>query len=233
MIDVGRDFERMRDYIVGRMSDDERVAFEDRLGRDPELVRELEQSLRLRDGLLQLKAQGYFTSAPRRPDAAPAGRAFKPGGWLPALAAAAVAAVALFLWMQPRMIVSGVLRASASAPVAAHFTFQAMRSAEPTDLPLPPKGAIEVLVKPAAHAEISRFRVTLLFHRREDEQAVRTPAGALAGLAVDADGYIRFYADSSRLAPGRYELRVDPDNGTGAAPEYFAFRLQGSGAPSR
>ena len=35
MIDVARDFERMQDYIVGRMSDEEQRAFEERLVRDP------------------------------------------------------------------------------------------------------------------------------------------------------------------------------------------------------
>ncbi|HXY96819.1 MAG TPA: hypothetical protein VEH00_07570, partial [Steroidobacteraceae bacterium] len=66
MIDVERDFERMRDYADGRLADDERRTFEDRLLRDPELVREFEQTLRLREGLEQLKQQAYFArSAPR------------------------------------------------------------------------------------------------------------------------------------------------------------------------
>jgi len=48
VIDVARDFERMQDYIVGRMSDEEQRAFEERLVRDPALVLEVERSLRLR-----------------------------------------------------------------------------------------------------------------------------------------------------------------------------------------
>ena len=59
MIEAGRDFERMQDYIVGRRSDDEHRAFEDRLLRDPGLVREFEQSLRLREGLHALRVQGF------------------------------------------------------------------------------------------------------------------------------------------------------------------------------
>src|SRR6267378_7672336 len=93
MIDVGRDFERMRDYVVGRLADDERRTFEDRLVRDPELVREFERSLRLREGLEHLRAQGYFEKSVQR------ARGFRI--WPAALAAATIAGVALFLWLQP------------------------------------------------------------------------------------------------------------------------------------
>ena len=63
MIDVARDFERMQDYIVGRMSDEEQRAFEERLVRDPALVLEVERSLRLREGLQQLKIEDYRAHA--------------------------------------------------------------------------------------------------------------------------------------------------------------------------
>src|SRR5215472_4085896 len=95
MIDIDRDFERMRDYARGRMSDAERRAFEDRLTRDPELVREFEQTLRLREGLEQLKDQVYFVKPAHRP-------ARRLRAWMPALAAAAVAALAIILWVQPQ-----------------------------------------------------------------------------------------------------------------------------------
>jgi hypothetical protein len=66
VIEVGCDFERMQDFIAGRLSDDEQRAFEDRLARDAGLVHELEQSLRLSEGLHQLRAQGYFDKAASR-----------------------------------------------------------------------------------------------------------------------------------------------------------------------
>ena len=103
MIDVARGFERMRDYLVGRLSDDERRTFEERLLRNPEFVREFEQSLRLREGLAQIRAQGYFETG--------ASRAKSVGIWLTALVAAALAGLALFLWV-PRTMPSPVLMAS-------------------------------------------------------------------------------------------------------------------------
>ena len=227
MIDVGHDFERMRDYVVGRMSDDERCAFEDRLVRDPGLVRELERSLQLRDGLQQLQKQGYFAqSAPRSPGVRP--RRLRMSNWLPALAAAAVVgALALFLWVEPRSPGSGVLQASAGSPVAAHFTFLAMRGGSLPDLTLPAQGAIDFQVLPAAHATASSFRVTLL---REGTDA---PVGAIGVLAPDAHGYIHSYADASRLIAGTYRLLVEPDTGAKAPRESFEFRLLGAPASDR
>ena len=235
MIDVGRDLERMRDYVVGRLSDDECRAFEDRLVRDPGLVRELEQSLRLQDGLLQLNARGYFTEVSRPQPARPAAgvHGFRTRSWLPALLAASVAALALFLWVQPHKASPGALRASVDTPVAALFTFVTMRSASSPDLALPPAGPIELRVQPAAHATIPSFRVTLLSQDQKNEQSVPRPVGTLAGLRPGEDGFIRFYADSARLAAGPYQLRVEPDAGSGGAIESFAFALRGSSAPSR
>ena len=43
MIDAGRAFATMQDFIVGRLSDDEQRAFEGRLVHESELVRELDQ----------------------------------------------------------------------------------------------------------------------------------------------------------------------------------------------
>src|SRR4029077_18795820 len=161
VIDAGRDCERMQDYIVGRLSDDEHRAFEDRLVRDPGLVHELEQSLRLSEGLHQLRAQGHYDKA--------ASRARGSRIWLPILAAAAIAGLALFLWLQPHNRPSPVLTASLEsrttgvAPsVAAHFTFVAVRSSSTPDLQLPSGGVIEFRAAPATHMTPSRYRMTLV-----------------------------------------------------------------------
>ena len=226
MIELGRDFERMQDFIVGRLSDDEHRAFEDRLVRDPGLVHELEQSLRLSEGLHQVRAQGYFDKA------APRARGSRT--WLPVLAAAAIAGLALFLWLQPSTGPSPVLKASlesrapgVGSPVAAHFTFVAVRGSAIPDLNLPSGGVIEFRAAPATHLTASRYRMTLV---RQDERGASKPVGAAAGLALSADGYVHGYADASRLKPGSYLLRIEPDAQAPGTAEVFPFNLRARGA---
>ena len=225
MTDADYDFERMQDYVVGRLSDAEQRAFEDRLVRDPALVHEFEQSLRLGEGLHQLRAQGYFDKA--------ASRARGSRIWLPILAAAAIAGLALFLWRQPSAGPSPVLTASLEsrtagvAPsVAAHFTFVAVRDSSTPDLDLPAGGVIEFRAAPATHLTASRYRMTLV---QQDEGGLSKPVGAVAGLALSADGYVHGYADASRLGPGGYMLRIEPDAATPGTAEVFPFTLRARG----
>jgi hypothetical protein len=229
MMDVSRDFGRMRDYLIGRLSDEERRSFEDRLVRDPELVREFEQSLRLQEGLRQLKTQGYFERSAAAADrgARDWTRARSLRLWMPALAAAALAGLAVLLWVQPR---PGILRASPDSGVAgagpavtAQFTFVSMRAGSSPDLALPSRGLIELRVQPATHATVSRFRVSLA---REEEGAPPRLLGTLAGVALGADEYVHSYVDARRLTSGFYQLRVEPETGAGAAAETFTFRLR-------
>ncbi len=223
MIDVGRDFERMRDYVGGRLADDERRTFEDRLARDPELVREFERTLRLREGLEQLKERGYFARpAPRM------GRRLLM--WVPALAAAAIAALAIILWVQPRTERPGVLLASlasatatgAAPAIGAHFTFVSMRGSSSYDLDRPAAGLIEFRASPASHAAGARYRLTLA---RVEQGGAAASIGTLTDLAPAADGYLHGYADASRLAAGRYLLRVEPMGQTTGAALAFPFEL--------
>jgi hypothetical protein len=228
VIAASRDFARMHDYIGGRLSDDERQAFEDRLVQDPQLVRELERSLALREGLQQLRAQGYFAGVATR------ARSFQL--WLPALAAAAVAGLALFLWEQREPPASPVLAASlesrvgALAPSAlAHFTFVAVRGSSTPDLDLPSSGMIEIRAAPAARLA-PRYRVTLV---RRDPGGSAESIGALAGLALSSDGYVHCFADASRLTAGSYLLRLAPDTTPSGNAEVFAFNLRaGATRPS-
>jgi len=225
-MDAGRDFERIQDYVVGRLSEDEHRAFEDRLVRDPALVHEFEQSLRLSEGLHQLRAQGHFDKA--------ASRARGSRIWLPILAAAAIAGLALFLWLQPRNRPSPVLTASLESrtagvtpSVAAHFTFVAVRESSTPDLELPSGGVIEFRAAPGTHLTASRYRMTLV---QQDEGESSKPVGAAAGLALSADGYVHGYADASRLGPGSYMLRIESDAETPGTAEVFPFNLRARGA---
>lgn len=223
MIDVERDFERMRDYVSGRLADDERRTFEDRLLRDPELVREFEQTLRLREGLEQLKDQVYFVkSAPRT--------VRRRLAWVPALAAATLAALAIVLWVQPQTSSTGILRASLGsgtatgvAPaVSAQFTFVSMRGSSSYDLDRPVAGLIEFRASPLGRAAGARYRLTL---ERVGQGGAAERVGALTDLAPGADGYLHGYADASGLTAGRYILRVEATGQTAETALTFPFEL--------
>jgi hypothetical protein len=231
VIALDRDFAMMRDYIVGRLSDDERRAFEDRLVRDPSLVSELEESLALSEGLQQVRARGYFARAASR------GRGFLL--WRPALAAAAVAALALFLWGQreqretsvspsvsPLLMVS-LPQVAQDAPK--QFRFDSMRGGSAADdLDLPSTGPIEILVAPNTRSADSRYRVTLTRYHGDTGE----PVGSLAALAVGADGYLHCFVDAARLSAGSYVLEVAPDSATQGAGQQFQFNLLASGTHS-
>ena len=217
MIDLERDFERMRDYVLGRLTDEERRTFEERLARDPELVREFEQTLRLREGLEQLKDRVYFVKpAPRASRRLPV--------WMPALAAAAVAALAIILWVQPHS--TGVLRASPGtagpAGVSAQFTFVSLRGSSAYDLLRPAAGLVEFRASPAGPATGARYRLTL---ERVQQGGVAEPVGALADLTPGADGYLHGFADASHLPAGGYLLRVEAAGQTAETALAFPFEL--------
>ena len=229
MIDAERDFATMQDFIVGRLSDDEQRAFEDRLVRESALVRELEESLRMREGLRRLRTQGYLVEA--------ASRVRSSRIWIPALAAAACAGLAVFLWLShvtgptATLVASLETRASANVrpQVAAHFTFVSMRGATTPDLGLPATGLIEFRAAPSTREGVHRYRVMLV---REQEGGAAESVGALAGLAVSSDGYVHCYADASRLAPGRYALHLQPDTDAPGMAEVFPFNLRAGGTGS-
>jgi hypothetical protein len=222
VISAERDFATMQDFIVGRLSDDERRAFEDRLVHDPALARELEQSLRMRQGFQQLRTQGYFGKAATR------GGRFRI--WVPTLLAAACAGLALFLWLSnvtpasPVLIASLESRAADATPrVAAHFTFISVRGGSTPDLDLPSAGLIEIRAAPSTREAVHRYRVTLV---RQEEGGVAKPFATLAGLALSSDGYVHCYADASRLGRGSYVLRIQPDADTRGMAESFPFNLR-------
>jgi hypothetical protein len=226
----GRDLARMHDYLVGRLSDDDRRAFEDRLIREPELVGELEQSLRMREGFRQLRAQGYFSRT--------AVRNASYRRWLPALAAAVVAALALFLWALRERAAPSVLLTSLEsrspgdgAPiVTAHFTFVAVRGGSVPDLDLPSTGLIEIRAAPALQQPDLHYRVTL---SRRDRSGFEQPVGALARVTLSSDGYVHCWADASRMSQGSYLLRIDPDGARPGDADSFSFNLRAAGGQLR
>jgi hypothetical protein len=226
MIDVSSDPQRMRDYLGGRLSDEDQRKFEERLVRDPALVREIELSLRMRGGLERLRAGRELDAlvAPgRRRD------------WRPAagIAASLVAGIAVWWSLQPShsgpsVLLAAVERADAArhpaAPLTAEFTLVIARgtSSVPT-FELPGNGIVALRMRPASRAAGTGNRVALA------EVGLATgpsPMGAIAGVRSGPDGLLTCYAVAARLHPGTYELRVEAEDPADASPSTYRFRLR-------
>jgi hypothetical protein len=218
VIEVGRDLERMRDYLAGRLSDLENRAFEDRLARDPDLVRELELATRLREGLARLRDRGELDVGASR-------RVARRWTWGAALAAT-LAGVALLVFLQPAGRAPSVL-AAAVAPAtgtAATFTFVAMRGAVTAPvLDLPARGVVELRASPSSTSPETRYRIEL---ERLGAGGSRAAVGELGGVAVGGDGLVHAYADASRLVAGNYRLTVRAEADPAAGVGTFSFSLR-------
>jgi hypothetical protein len=221
------------DYVQGRMSDAERKAFEERLLTDVNLVRDLEESLRLREGLEVLREQNVLEELqfPRR-------RPWRVGfAWSSAAALTMVlVSVALYFGNHSSPVV-GVSVAALSAglsptpPVVARYAFAEMRAEVLTpELALPPSGVLELRALTAVTDGSRRFRVTL-------DQIQRQRISRIGGeehLVPDPDGFVVIYANTSRLEPGEYLLTVEREGAQDpAAAARFAFRVvRTPGAPN-
>jgi hypothetical protein len=222
-MDAATDFATLQAFIIGRLPDEQRRLFEERLAREPALVRELEQSLRMREGLQRLRNRGYFAAA------APQRRRWS---WVPALAAAASAILAVFLWLSRAAAPAPLLTASlqshavsgASSLIAAHFTFVSMRGSTVPELDLPASGLIEIRAEPGANQPGQRYRMVLA---REQQGGIgEQPMATLTGLTVGSDGYVHGYAAASRLAAGAYVLHIQADDAAPSGTATFAFNLR-------
>lgn len=218
--------ESIQAYLGGRLSDAASRAFEERLPRDPALVRAMEDTLKLREGLEVLRERGELATLVRGPRRVRSQLAFA------AALAAGIASVAVFLGLQllaRAPIVTASIDAFAShsgaaSPVAARFTFAAMRQASASpDFVLPASGVLELRVL-APGAEPNRnYRATLTL---VPEAAPVATIGAAAPLLPDPDGFVTLYADAARLEPGDYALSVTPESGEVSAVTPFRFHLR-------
>jgi hypothetical protein len=218
-------FELVQKYISGRLPDAERSVFETQLLTDASLVRDLEESLRLREGLEVLRERQELVGlkAPRRRPVFFIGFASASAA---ALAIIALAVAQHYVHRSPAVIAASVaaLRLNATAPltVVERYSFATPRAATPSpNLTLPTSGALELRALTPVTDAPRRFRVTLA---KILDNKVTSPIGVAAvHLAPDADGFVVIYADASKLQPGDYSLSVDPEDES--AGEHFAFRL--------
>jgi hypothetical protein len=230
MIGAHRNPQAVQDYIAGRLTEPELTAFEDRLLVDATLVQDVEETLRLREGLEILRERNDLGVSVR-----PRRHIFLTRRFA-AAAAAALLLIALCVSVyigkrSPTLVAASVgeLHAGATLLVTNHYSFASMRAASETpDLALPASGALEFRALTPGAGTAERFRAILekTLNSRDVGRTVRI--GQADHLAPDADGFIAIYADASKLEPGDYSLAVESDIDDKAPSERFSFKLHRS-----
>lgn len=224
--------ESIQSYLGGRLSAADSRAFEERLPGDPGLVRTMEDTLRLREGLELLRERGELAVLVRGPRRTRSYWAF--GSAL----AAGIASVAVFLGLQffaHAPIVTASIdplasHAGAASPVTARYTFAAMRQAiSNPDFDLPSGGVLELRVLATGAEPTRSYRATLTL---VPDASPAATIGTAARLLADADGFVTLYADAARLQPGDYALSVAPESGAAASAAPFRFHLRRAAAPA-
>jgi hypothetical protein len=213
-------------YLAGRLPADDSDAFEQYVSEHPEICAEIEQTLKLTEGLARLRERGELDGLLR----APASRR-----WVPYAAAASVAlaTVAGLLWLQLRSAAPAILFHAPSELAARQHHTVAIRgsyvlartrgSASVTDVAIPSQpGAIELRIVPSGASSDLHYSVSL-----RQLRGAAAPAKIEAG-PVAADGYVTIYVDSGRLTPGEYEVALTPlvSDGSPTESDSFVIRLK-------
>jgi hypothetical protein len=210
-------------YLADQLAEAERSAFEAQLVADPDLLREVEATARLKVGLHQLRETGQL-------DALIAGERSHTPLFFSAAAALAVLVlgISLLRWntdagapMLAASLSSLVDQSGSPLPIAgAHAIFRKRADAYDAVIELPAsRQAIELRVLPDASAVTStasgadtRYRVSLSLI---GASATAEASGSIERLQAADDGFVTMFVDSSRLSPGTYQLVVESETGDG------------------
>lgn len=206
-------------FLAHQLSDAERVLLEAQLLVNPDSVRELEATARLKVGLHKLRESGELDALLRAPP-----RSYRTF----AFAAAAVVVIGIALAFgrlqeqtEPLLVAAATQLADASGrplPVSAPYVLIRNRAAvESTVLALPPsRQAITLRLFPSLQAR-APYRVSV---SGADGKAV----GSIAIASADDDRFVTVFIDSARLGRGDYQITVADVAGTNAESYRFEVR---------
>lgn len=200
-------------YLAGQLDAAESAEFEAHYAKDPEVVRDIERTLRLKEGLAVLEESGELDALLHR-------RTY----WRPAMGlAAGIVALVVGVWLwtgqttvSPIVTTIAALTDSQGKPLHVASTYMLVRTRGPAtviDIPLPPeRSAIELQMIPSSRPESGRYRLKL---GRIDAANAIAPVAETHAAANSADGYVTAYLDSAQLSRGRYAIELAP---AGTAP---------------
>ena len=216
-------------YLADQLSPQEAEAFEAYYTQHPSMVREIEYTLRLKEGLATLRDRQQLDALIKA----------RPGRWaLPLSIAAAVAGAALGTWTwygspdSPAPVAAGTLEAllensQATLPLSGKYMLVRVRSAEPMplEIPLPAQhSAVELQVLPAGGATAAPYRLVIESHPTEGKPK---PVAEVAGLVPGSDGLVAAWLDSERIQRGQYTVELASERGEAAATaERFVIELE-------
>jgi hypothetical protein len=223
---IGLDeFETVNRYLSGRLTEAECAAFETRLVREPELVRELEAIARFKIGLRALQDRGELEQTLEAP---PWPRLFA--------VAAAVVVLALGALMYSNVYTPAERSLLAAVPATlldrqgkvlpSAGTFTVLRKRATTAdavIELPPAGnSLELRVLPESPPDQDGYGVSLW---QQPQGAAAEKLASLTHVNATADGFLTVFMDASRLTPGEYLLVVSPSNGDDRPAGGDVFRI--------
>jgi hypothetical protein len=190
------------------------------------VVREIERTLRLKEGLAVLQERGELDALLRpRPV------------WQPALALAAglaVLVVGVLLWVSrtpvgPIAASIAALTGNQSQPLRLANTYVLARTrgpVAPIAIALPKDhAAIELRMIPSSRPTDAGFHIVL---SQLDAANATAPLGDTHAVVSSDDGFVTAYLDSARLSRGRYVIELQPEHADspGMPADRFVLELQ-------
>jgi len=217
-------------YLAGQLSHEEREAFEAQVRRDPDTLKTLEATARLKVGLAKLRERGELDEL------------LAPDPWYrrrftwAAAAMIALAALGIMLTRQDSMpsrhqLVAGSIASlvgptGVSLQVTAKLAVYRKRAGSP-DAVLETSGstgAIEMRVLPETAVNSHDYKVTLA--RLSDDGSVLTALAMAEHLQPADDGFVTLFIDSSQLRAGQYRLDIAGEVPAGSVAPSDTFLLR-------
>lgn len=205
-------------YLADQLSPAEADAFEAYYIEHPSMVREIEQALRLKEGLATLRDRQQLDGLMR---------AHRWRWAMPlSIAAAIVLTVAgLLAWQNGSRAAPPVAstiqelmgEAKSPLPLGGKYLLVRMRGGEQVlEISLPAvRSALELQMLPASGVEGAPYEVEV---EQVADDGHTTSLGRVRGLTPGADGLVSAVIDSSSLKAGRYEVQLTPARVDGTVP---------------
>jgi hypothetical protein len=213
-------------YLAGQLSAADEVSFEGYAAQHPEIFRNVESTLRLKEGLAMLRDRGELQVLLRQRD------------WRAPFAAAAAAVLLLItlgIWAWWHVPSRALILAGSPAefvgdpkrplPIAGTYgLIQTRGQGSGVEIMVPVKrSAIQIRVLPSVFAEHGRYHASL---ERVQGSGGKAVVGEIGGLVAAEDRFVTLYLDSSRLTPGDYEITLARADAESPATDADRFRLR-------